>query len=170
MEQSLASYEALGGTFLPLALVKVRNLRAFSKSHRPKTPTSPVVVRSSLLFSGQIGRLYTSSGRPLCNYVEMTPSHMIEDLITALNAAREEGERLRKLYRRKTKADNPLRVKMLKLAVDNIDFVMVEVRSNMGRLAYLNLSPKLEASFIKASKLAQLERHKILKMLGVRAR
>lgn len=41
---------AKGGTFLPLALVKVRNLQGFGESGRLKPRESPVFTRSSLCF------------------------------------------------------------------------------------------------------------------------
>jgi len=67
VEQSLASYEALGGTFLPLALAEVRNLRAFLETGRTKSALRPVFVRSSLDFFGHIGSLPTLSGCTGCH-------------------------------------------------------------------------------------------------------
>jgi hypothetical protein len=85
-------------------------------------------------------------------------------------AAADEAERLRKLYRRKTKVNNDLRKKMLTAAVEHIELVMVPVRSEVGKLSYREVSTDLDERLRAASKRAQLERHKLLKMLGVRAR
>ena len=94
----------------------------------------------------------------------------LKHLSEMTEAAADEAERLRKLYRRKTKVNNDLRKKMLTAAVEHIELVMVPVRSEVGKLSYREVSADLDERLRAASKRAQLERHKLLKMLGVRAR
>lgn len=94
----------------------------------------------------------------------------LKHLSEMTEAAADEAERLRKLYRRKTKVNNDLRKKMLTAAVEHIELVMVPVRSEVGKLSYREVSADLDDRLRAASKRAQLERHKLLKMLGVRAR
>lgn len=94
----------------------------------------------------------------------------LKHLSEMTEAAADEAERLRKLYRRKTKVNNDLRKKMLSAAVEHIEHVMVPVRSEVGKLTYREVPAATADRLRVASKRAQLERHKLLKMLGVRAR
>ena len=94
----------------------------------------------------------------------------LKHLSEMTEAAAAEAERLRKLYRRKTKVNNDLRQKMLSAAVEHIEQVMVPVRAEVGKLSYRNVEPSTDERLRMASKRAQLERHKLLKMLGRRAR
>jgi autonomous glycyl radical cofactor GrcA len=94
----------------------------------------------------------------------------LKHLSAMTEAAADEAERLRKLYRRKTKVNNELRQRMLSTAVGHIEDIMVPVRSEVGKLSYREVSPEIDERLRAASKRAQLERHKLLKMLGVRAR
>ena len=100
----------------------------------------------------------------------MVDTTRIQILIEKADAASAEAVRLRKLYRRRTKSGSETRQQNLAAAVDDIQAVMKDIRSEMGRLSYLHLPPKLEDSFRESSRQAQLERHKLLKMLGLRAR
>jgi len=102
--------------------------------------------------------------------LSMVDTTRIELLIEQATTASTEAIRLRKLYRRRTKSGSETRQQNLAAAVDDIEAVMKDIRSEMGRLSYLHLPPKLEDSFRESSRQAQLERHKLLKMLGLRAR
>jgi hypothetical protein len=94
----------------------------------------------------------------------------LKHLSQMAEAAADEAARVRKLYRRKSKINNEIRQRMLSAAVENIEQIMAPVRSEVGKLTYRDVAPDLDERLRAASKRAQLERHKLLKMLGVRAR
>jgi len=123
--------------------------------------------------------LSLGKSRPLSTAIPSYPADKVpfmlqyndlKHLSAMTEAAADEAERLRKLYRRKTKVNNELRQRMLSTAVGHIEDIMVPVRSEVGKLSYREVSPEIDERLRAASKRAQLERHKLLKMLGVRAR
>lgn len=107
---------------------------------------------------------------PAANVLSMLQYNDLKHLSQMTEAAADEAERLRKLYRRKSKVNNEIRRRMLSAAVENIEQVMIPVRSEVGKLTYREVPADIDDRLRAASKRAQLERHKLLKMLGVRAR
>lgn len=98
----------------------------------------------------------------------MTDDFRIRSLIEEAGRLKDEGRLGRRQFRRRGAASRPQRELILGRTIREIEAFMPKVRSEMGRLAYLNISEALQEDLREASRQLQMERHQLLKMLGRR--
>ena len=96
----------------------------------------------------------------------MTKDTHINSIIEAAEEAITSAAFLRRTIRRKTKRGDARRATALTAAIENLEEAMIPIRSEMGRLSFLNLSARLEAKLRQTSLDCQGERKRLLKMLG----